>query len=123
MAKNVSAINRTARRSAVSLAPRVRRQAITRALDTSTTLSSPKPTSAMDPASRPLPMATMASTLFQPIVRPVSAQAQRRKCGVLPVNRMGAGQLQPSEQQADVVMRKEYSEPPDRNERSAPVPL
>src|SRR6184192_761757 len=48
------------------------------ALATSTTESSPNPTSAIEPARTPLPMATIASTLFQPIVSAVSHQAQRR---------------------------------------------
>src|SRR4051794_17657261 len=52
---------------------------MTRALLTSTTLSSPKPTSAIDPAIRPLVIATTASRLFQPIVRAVRPQAHRRR--------------------------------------------
>src|SRR5215212_1148543 len=83
MATNVRAIRRTARRSARALASWSdvsfeTHQTITRALLTSTTESSPKPTSAMEPAARPLITAMIASRPFQTIVRTVNAQAHRR---------------------------------------------
>jgi hypothetical protein len=73
MAKEVSEISCTARRSARSFAAWSApcwesRQAITTALDTSTIESRPKPTKAIEPACQPLTIAKTASRLFQPLV-------------------------------------------------------
>ena len=101
MPKKLSAIRRTARRSARSLATwsavwRISRHAITTALATSTTESSPKPTNAMEPASRPPAMAIRASTLFQAMVAEVNHHAHRRACGsVLPATGVSQSHVSP----------------------------